>query len=390
MELIETTVEIGKLFKALEIYENIKFCPGEEKILVSDVYIRDEFNQWVEIITGIKKIDCGLKLSFNDGSVLECAENHKIVSNNSVVFAKNMQLNDNLIKSDNTEISLIGKDNTEEEIFYDLEVNSKSHLYQTANGIIHHNTQTAKQLADTLNIPLIKFDMSEYMEKHSVSKLIGSPPGYVGFGDGGAGDGLLVNAIDTNQSCVLLLDEIEKAHEDIFNILLQVMDDAKLTNSQGKTVKFNNVILIMTTNAGVSSTENNSIGFGRQNDVAEIDEKAIKNLFKPEFRNRLDAVITFNRLKPEVMIKIVDKFIKNLSILTGLRGVNIEITKEAREWLAIKGYDKIYGARPLSRVIDQNIKLPLSKEMLFGDLKSGGIAKIDVLNDMIVIGNANS
>jgi len=246
-------------------------------------------------------------------------------------------------------------------------------------------TEVARQFAKTLGIPLVKFDMSEYMEKHSVSKLIGSPPGYVGFGDGGAGDGLLVNAVDTNPACVLLLDEIEKAHPDIYGILLQVMDDAKLTNSQGKTVYFHNVYVIMTTNAGVAATETNVIGFGRESDIGEIDEKAIKNTFTPEFRNRLDAVISFDRLKPEVMLKIVDKFINNLKVLASLKNVDLTITIPACEWLANKGYDKLYGARPLTRVIDKYIKIPLSKEMLFGFLKNGGKASIHLEKDKLVI-----
>ena len=246
-------------------------------------------------------------------------------------------------------------------------------------------TECARQLAKTLGIPLIKFDMSEYMEKHAVSKLIGAPPGYVGFGDGGAGDGLLVNAIDTNPACVLLLDEIEKAHEDLFNILLQVMDDAKLTNSAGKEVRFNNVILIMTSNAGVAKTDQKVIGFGREDQVGEVDEKAIQRLFKPEFRNRLDATIQFNRLKQSTMIKIVEKFLINLGVLAGLRGVTIESSREVEEWLAAEGYDPLYGARPLTRVIDQNVKKPLSREMLFGSLINGGVAYLTLVDNNIVI-----
>jgi len=264
-------------------------------------------------------------------------------------------------------------------------VDHPDHLYITDDYTVTHNTETARQLAKTLGIPLIKFDMSEYMERHSVSKLIGAPPGYVGFGDGAAGDGLLVNAVETNPSCVLLLDEVEKAHEDLFNVLLQVMDDAKLTNSQGKTVKFNNVILIMTTNAGVDATETSAIGFGRDKDDNEIDEKAIKRLFRPEFRNRLDAMIMFDRLQPENMIRIVDKFLASLSVLAGNKNVVIEASDEAREWLSVKGYDRVFGARPLTRVIDEHIKKPLSREMLFGELANGGTARITLENDSLHI-----
>ena len=246
-------------------------------------------------------------------------------------------------------------------------------------------TECARQLAKTLDIPLIKFDMSEYMEEHSVSKLIGAPPGYVGFGDGVAGDGLLVNAIDTNPSCVLLLDEIEKAHPNLFNILLQVMDDAKLTNSQGKTVHFNNVILIMTSNVGVGSTEATTIGFGRETKGAEFDAKAIQRLFKPEFRNRLDAVIQFDPLKPEVMIRIVDKFLASLRALAGHRNVAIKASQSARDWLAKAGYDPVFGARPLARIISEHVKKPLSRAILFGELRSGGTARIGCSQGVLTV-----
>ena len=243
-------------------------------------------------------------------------------------------------------------------------------------------TEVARQLAKTLGIPLIKFDMSEYMEKHAVARMIGSPPGYVGYGEGGAGAGLLINAIDTNSSCVLLLDEIEKAHEDLFNIFLQVMDDATLTGGSGKSVSFRNVIMIMTSNAGVSAAEKATIGFGKLDDAPpDIDDKVIKRLFKPEFRNRLDAMVKFARLRPEAMLKIVNKFIGTLSVLAAHRGVTIDVDTATREWLAGEGYDPIYGARPLERVIHEHIKQPLSRLMLIGSLKGGGRAYVRVSSD---------
>lgn len=254
-----------------------------------------------------------------------------------------------------------------------------SYLFTGSTGV--GKSEVARQLARTLGLPLIKFDMSEYMEKHAVSKLIGAPPGYVGFGDGAAGDGLLVNAIDTSPACVLLLDEIEKAHEDLFNILLQVMDDATLTNAQGKTVRFDDVILIMTTNAGVAATEHAAIGFGRRDEAGEIDDKAIKRLFKPEFRNRLDAIIGFNRLAPAVMIRIVDKFLAALAVLTERRGVTLDVTQPARLWLAAKGYDPVFGARPLRRLIADSLKRPLSRLMLFGALQAGGTVRVEIADD---------
>jgi ATP-dependent Clp protease ATP-binding subunit ClpA len=257
-----------------------------------------------------------------------------------------------------------------------------SYMFVGPTGV--GKTEMTRQLAKTMNIPLIKFDMSEYMEKHSVSKFIGSPPGYVGYGEGGAGNGLLVNAIDANPSCVLLLDEIEKAHEDIFNMLLQVMDDAVLTSSGGKSVNFRNVILIMTSNAGIASFEKNPLGFAGM-EISEVDEKAIKNLFRPEFRNRLDAIVKFNRLQPENMCRIVDKFISELEVLSAARNVTIHIQEEAREWLAKEGYDPAMGARPLARVINEHIKKPLARLMLLGPLKNGGIAVVEMRNGKLVV-----
>lgn len=236
-------------------------------------------------------------------------------------------------------------------------------------------SEVARQLAKTLGIPLVKFDMSEYMERHTVSKLIGSPPGYVGFGEGGAGDGLLVNAIDNTPACVLLLDEVEKAHIDITNVLLQVMDDAKLTNSAGKSVSFRSVILIMTCNLGVSQTEQQAIGFV-STDTPGIDETAIKHAFSPEFRNRLDAVIIFNVLDRMSVAKVVDKFMRQLQAMIAERNITLDLTDGGKQWLINHGYDSVYGARPLGRLINEKIKQPLSRMILFGELKQGGIAVI--------------
>ena len=225
------------------------------------------------------------------------------------------------------------------------------------------------------------------MERHSISKLIGSPPGYVGFGDGQSGSGLLTNAVETHPHCVLLLDEIEKAHPDVFNLLLQIMDDGRLTNSSGKTVNFTNVILILTTNAGAAANEGKTAGFGRSEKQGE-DDKAINGLFTPEFRNRLDAVIKFTKLKQETMIKIVGKFLQKLDHLAANKHVTIEITDAAKNWLALNGFDPKFGARPLGRVIQQHIKKPLSREMLFGFLKEGGHVTVDVKDNTIVLSPA--
>lgn len=245
-------------------------------------------------------------------------------------------------------------------------------------------TELVKQLSKTLDIPMVRFDMSEYMEQHSVSKLIGAPPGYVGHGDGQSGDGLLINAIDTNPHCVLLLDEIEKAHPTIFNLFLQVFDDGRLTSSSGKTVDCSKSIIIMTSNAGARDLSKGNLGFS---ETRKADDTAIKKMFAPEFLNRLDAIVKFNPLKPETMYKIVDKFIENLNGLSVDKGVIIELSDSAKEWLAVKGYDPKMGARPLSRVITDYIKKPLSKKMLFGDLKDGGTVIVDLnpITDSLMI-----
>jgi ATP-dependent Clp protease ATP-binding subunit ClpA len=234
-------------------------------------------------------------------------------------------------------------------------------------------TEVARSLANVMGIELLRFDMSEYMERHTVSRLIGAPPGYVGYDQGG----LLTDGVDQHPHCVLLLDEIEKAHPDLFNILLQVMDHGSLTDANGKKVDFRNVILIMTTNAGAADAAKQGIGFGAGK-KDHMNEEAIKNLFTPEFRNRLDAVIHFNGLPPEVVRNVVQKFIIQLEGQLAERNVQIEITDRAADWLAAKGYDESFGARPLGRLIQEKVKKPMADELLFGKLKDGGIVKIDL------------
>ena len=236
-------------------------------------------------------------------------------------------------------------------------------------------TETARQLSSTLGIELLRFDMSEYMERHTVSRLIGAPPGYVGFDQGG----LLTDAVDQHPHCVVLLDEIEKAHPDVFNILLQVMDHGVLTDANGKKVDFRNVVLIMTTNAGASDAQRNAIGFGRGKQADEVDE-ALKRLFTPEFRNRLDAIVQFRPLTPEIIRQVVIKFVMQLEGQLADRHVTIETSDEAADWLAKNGFDELYGARPLGRVIQEHIKKPLADEILFGRLTRGGHVKV-VLRD---------
>jgi ATP-dependent Clp protease ATP-binding subunit ClpA len=244
-----------------------------------------------------------------------------------------------------------------------------SYLFSGPTGV--GKTEAAKQLAKTLGVELLRFDMSEYMERHTVSRLIGAPPGYVGFDQGG----LLTDGVDQHPHCVLLLDEVEKAHPDLFNILLQVMDHGKLTDHNGKKIDFRNVVLIMTTNAGAADAAKDAIGFGRGKREGE-DEEAIKKLFTPEFRNRLDATITFAALGRHTIDRVVEKFVLELEAQLTDRDVTFDLTPEATRWLGEKGYDDAFGARPLARIIQENLKKPLADEILFGKLKDGGTVRV--------------
>ena len=253
-----------------------------------------------------------------------------------------------------------------------------NYLFAGPTGV--GKTEVAKQLALSLGVELLRFDMSEYMEKHAISRLIGAPPGYVGFDQGG----MLTDGVDQHPHCVLLLDEIEKAHPDVYNILLQVMDHGKLTDHNGRTVDFRNVILILTTNAGASDMQKEAIGFGRAKRTGE-DTAAIERIFTPEFRNRLDAIISFASLGRETIMQVVTKFVLQLEAQLMDRNVHIDLTDEAALWLGEKGYDDKMGARPLGRVIQEHIKKPLAEELLFGKLTKGGTVHIGVKDDKIVL-----
>lgn len=255
-----------------------------------------------------------------------------------------------------------------------------SYLFSGPTGV--GKTEVARQLAIALGLELLRFDMSEYMERHTVSRLLGAPPGYVGYDQGG----LLTDRVSEHPHSILLLDEIEKAHPDVFNILLQVMDNGTLTDASGRAIDFRNVILIMTTNAGAADAAKSEIGFGRTDGSNEEDDKAIKRLFAPEFRNRLDAMVKFDALGRSDIAKVVDKFIIQLEAQLSDRKILFEVSRTANLWIADKGYDKRYGARPLSRTIQEYIKKPLADEILFGKLKKGGLVKVglDKKNDKLI------
>lgn len=249
-----------------------------------------------------------------------------------------------------------------------------SFLFAGPTGV--GKTEVTVQLSKLMGIELLRFDMSEYGERHSVSRLIGAPPGYVGYDQGG----LLTDAVIKNPHSVVLLDEIEKAHPDIFNLLLQVMDNGTLTDNNGRKADFRNVILVMTTNAGVAETEKKSIGLIQQDHATDAMGE-IKKVFTPEFRNRLDNIIWFNSLDPSVISQVVDKFIVELQVQLDARGVSLEVSEDARHWLADKGYDKTMGARPMGRVIQDKLKKPLANELLFGSLVDGGTVKVSLKKD---------
>lgn len=245
-------------------------------------------------------------------------------------------------------------------------------------------TYAAKQLAKAMGLKFVRFDLSEYMEKHTVSKLIGAPPGYVGHGEGKMGEGQLIQAIDTDPNCILLLDEVDKAHPDVMTILLQVMDDGRLTSSKGKTVDFSNVIIILSANLGSTDSEKLKIGFGNQ-DNSDVVDKEIKKFFSPEFRNRLDGIVKFNKLTLVEMNLIVNAEVEKTEVLLGPKNVTLNVTQQARDWLAKNGLDPKMGARPFERLFEKTVKVPLSNEILFGNLKNGGTALIDCIDDHISV-----
>ncbi len=253
-----------------------------------------------------------------------------------------------------------------------------SFLFAGPTGV--GKTEICKQLARIMGVKLLRFDMSEYMERHSISKLIGSPPGYVGYDEGG----LLTEAVNTNPYAVLLLDEVEKAHPDLFNILLQVMDNGKMTDANGREIDFRNVILVMTSNVGAQNVQRASIGFNDQDHSLDYSGE-LKKTFTPEFRNRLSEVIYFNSLNKDTIVYVVNKFLFELESTLEDKGVSLIISDAARKWFAINGYDAQMGARPMSRLIEKEIRKPLADELLFGKLVNGGTVKVGIKKDAVAL-----
>lgn len=391
---IEDTIKIiAGLRSAFEGHHNVKYTPDAIKSAVelSARYINDRKlpDKAIDVIDEVGAMQMLVPPSKRK-KVITPKEIEQVIATMARIPAKSVSSDDTRVLA-NLETDLkrvvFGQDKAIEVLASAIKLSRAglrdpdkpigNYLFSGPTGV--GKTEVARQLAEILGIPLQRFDMSEYMERHSVSRLIGAPPGYVGYDQGG----LLTDAVDQQPHSVLLLDEIEKAHPDLFNILLQVMDNGKLTDHHGKTVDFRNTILIMTTNAGASDMAKESVGFGNIS-REDVQEEAVKNLFTPEFRNRLDAIVPFGYLPPEIVARVVDKFILQLELQLADRGVHIQLDDEAKTWLTDRGYDKLYGARPMGRLIQEKIKQPLAEELLFGKLVHGGEVNVKLKDGALV------
>ena len=388
---INDAIKILKGVKHIyEKYHNVNYSEEaiEQAVNLSERYI-NERKLPDKAIDILDEIGASQNLKTNKSKTISSKEVADIVANIAKIPSKNINREDNKVLKNlekNIRLSVFGQDKAIKELcrvvrlsrsgLRDEEKTIGSYLFVGPTGV--GKTEIAKVLANVLNVKLLRFDMSEYMERHSVSRLIGSPPGYVGFDEGGA----LTEAVNKNPYSVLLLDEIEKAHPDIFNILLQIMDYGKLTDHNSRTVDFRNVILIMTSNVGAATLDKNSIGFtGKKSNDDNYDE--VNKMFSPEFRNRLDSIISFDFLSPKIMINIVEKAISYLEGQLSEKNITIELSEEAKLYLSKKGFDKSYGARPLQRLIQKEIKEPLAEEILFGKLKNGGVVNIKLKDKKI-------
>lgn len=375
--MITTTLPIGKLFELFEKYEKLNFVPDTEQFLNSPMKIQNPNNDWINVSAAITKKGTGLKVTFSNGDVVHGERKHLISTGSDCVFLETLLPGEYITKASGEVIQVISIAPTDDTLFYDITVDSKDHLYQTANGIVHHNTEAAKLLASNLSMKLIRFDMSEYQEKHAAAKLIGAPPGYVGYEDGNLGGGLLVSEIEKNPNSVLLFDEVEKAHPDVTNVLLALMDEGTVTSSNGKKADARNTIIVLTSNLGAAANEQNAIGFGRSLTRTGEDDKAVKDFFRPEFRNRLDGVCKFNALDNASIKKVLFKFIGELNELLADKHITLDLTDAAVDYLVKEGFDPKMGARPMARKINSWIKVPLSKKILFETIQPGSVVTVD-------------
>lgn len=378
------TTKISELFKFIEHKEQTVFKDNQEYYQNTPIKLKDEHSNWQDAKFLITKKDIVLILGLSDKSIMQVSEHHRVcidLETNNCVFAKTLSVGDRLASATGDDLTIVSITRSSEnlETVYDLNIDTDTHLYQTPNGVVHHNTEAAKQLAVNLNTKLIRFDMSEFQEKHSVSKFIGSPPGYVGFEDNA---GQLITSLQETPNCVLLLDEVEKAHPDVLTIMLQLMDNGFVTGSNGKKADGRNAIIIMTSNIGASDAEKNGVGFGSLERDSDPKD-AVNKFFAPEFRNRLDGMIRFGKLDHATMVKVVKKFIDELNTLVKDKHIHVKPNTDAVEFLIKKGFDAKMGARPLQRTIDEMIKKPLSKEILFGRLVNGGIVEVTVENNSL-------
>lgn len=393
---IDDTISILKGLKSkFEDFHNVSFTDDiiEHSVKLSNKHINDR-KMPDKAIDVIDEVGSFLKIKSTDANRVEAKNEdvERVVAKMAKIPEKSITTSEkDKLKNLQRDLGLLiyGQDKAVKEVSNAILLSRSglvaenkpiaSFLFTGPTGV--GKTELAKQLSMIMGINFERIDMSEYMEKHSVAKLIGAPPGYVGFDQGG----ILTEKINQNPYSVLLLDELEKAHPDVFNILLQVMDHGKLTDSNGKSTDFKNVVLIMTSNAGANEMESGSIGLGSKTKFNVVKrDKALKNYFSPEFRNRLDEIIHFNHLKPTNINSIVEKFIFELETLLSEKKVEINLNKEAIDWFAKNGYDEKMGARPLKRLIDDKLKKPLSSEILFGKLENGGVVNISINEDKLI------
>lgn len=383
----EITLPISQLFNIIRDYEKISFVPEQEQFLNTEIQIKDEHDNWISVNAAITKETTGRKIAFDTGDEIAAADKHLIHDGEECVYLDSLQPGDVIRKQDGTEAIVTGVIPISDILFYDLSVLSNTHLYQTTNGFVHHNTELAKLLSEHLSMPLLKYDMSEYQEKHSVAALIGAPPGYVGYDDSNLGGGKLISDLSKNPHSIILLDEIEKAHQDVYNLLLQLLDEGTITSTNGKRANAKNCIVIMTSNMGASDSERLNIGFGDQRKTGE-DDRALKDTFKPELRNRIDLICKFKRLDTFAIKKIVNKFTNDLKRQLQQHDLQLQFSEPVIEYLAREGYDEKLGARPLSRKIDELIRVPLSKKIIFEKLKNATVY-VALVEDKIVFNVVN-